>query len=333
LAADGPNHDDAIPGGPRLSVKPPRLVLGSDLRETLLVGLSALTALTRPVERWTGVTDQFHRLDRGRNSERFRKFRLRVAAFFGADADDAFTIELWRAWHKARHRRRMLIVAKRVCRNYPLKIRLDGRARLEAGLRAGAGVILWLDNFIQHPVVGKHPFAEGGFVSWQLSSADHGFSRSRYGHRFLNPIQHSVESRYVAKRIVFNGATALAATREVKALLADNGIVRITNNAFIGRRFVRVPFGAAAWLTVATTPLNLARSTGATLLPVSVIEKVPFCQYSVTVGPAIAVGAGDKSVAFRKAALDYADYLEPFVRAHPEQWITWSEAIDQAPDR
>jgi len=329
--SDGTSHGELGIDGPRLSAKPRRLVLGSDARETFLVGLSALTALVRPVDRWAAVTDQFYRLNRGKSSSRYGDFRRRVAAFFGADADEAFVADLWRAWHNFHHRRRMLIVAKKVRKNYSPDIHFVGRDRLEAGLEAGAGVILWFDNFIHHSVVGKLPFAEAGFVSWQLSSADHGFSRSTLGRRLLNPIQHSVESGLVAKRIVFDGTTALAATREVKSLLAGNRIVRITNNAFIGRRFVRVPFGAAAWLSVATTPLNLARSTGAALLPVSVVEKVPFDRYDVAIGAPVVVGTGSKSIALRSAALDYARYLEPLVRAHPEQWITWSGTIDQAP--
>ena len=326
-------YDKVRPGGSHLSAKPPRLILGSDFRETLLVGLSALTALTCPVERWAAVTDQFYRSDRGHDSRRFRQFRCRVTAFYGSDVDDAFAVNLWRACHIARHRRRMLIVAKRFRKNYPLEIRFVGRSLLEAGLSTGAGVILWFDNFRHHTLVGKYPFAEAGFVSWQLSSVDHGFSRSKYGKTFLNSIQLSVENDQVARRIVFSGKTALAATREVKARLADNGIVRITNNAYIGRRIMRVPFGAATSLPIATTPLNLARTSGATLLPVAVIEKVPYRQYSVTIGTPIVVDkGGNKNTALRRAGENYAEYLAPLVRAHPEQWMSWFEAIDQAPD-
>jgi hypothetical protein len=51
----------------------------------------------------------------------------------------------------------------------------------------------------------------------------------------------------------------------------------------------------------------------------------------VAIGAPIVVGAGDKTVAFERASQDYARYLEPLVRAHPEQWMTWSQAIDQDP--
>lgn len=328
--SDG-SDDVARPAAAHLSVKRQRYVVGSDIRETLLVGLSALTAVTCPVERWTAITDQFYRLDRGPDSGRFRTFRRRVAAFYGSDVDDAFAAALWRACHIARHRRRMLIVAKRFRRNYPLEISFEGRSRLEAGLSAGVGVILWFDNFRHHTLVGKYPFAEAGYASWQLSSVDHGFSRSQFGKTFLNPIQLFVENEQVAKRIAFSAKTALAATREVRARLAENGIVRITNNAYIGRQIVRVPFGAAASLPIATTPINLARTTGATLLPVAVVEKVPFRRYSVTIGrPIVVDNGGSRNTAERRACQDYADYLAPLVRAYPEQWMMWFEAIDHA---
>lgn len=331
-SGDSDGADGAVPpAAAHLSAKRQRLVVGSDIRETLLVGLSALTAATCPVERWTAITDQLYRLDRGPDSGRFRSFRRRVAAFYGPDADEAFAASLWRACHIARHRRRMLIVAKRFRKDYPLEISFEGRSRLEAGLDAGAGVILWFDNFRHHTLVGKYPFAEAGYVSWQLSSVDHGFSRSQFGKTFLNPIQLSVENQQVARRIAFSTGTALAATREVRARLAENGIVRITNNAYIGRQIMRVPFGASASLPIATTPINLARTTGAALLPVAVIETVPFRRYSVTIGKPIAVdNRGTKTTAMRRACQDYADYLAPLVRAHPEQWMMWFEDIDHA---
>jgi lauroyl/myristoyl acyltransferase len=287
--------------------------------------------MTRPVEKWAGVTERFYWFERGLRSGRFRRFRNRVAAFFGPEADDAFASQLWRAHRTSRHRRRLQIVAARLGSGYRPEIQFEGRERLDAALAHGRGVILWLDNFMHHAVIGKRPFADAGYISWQLSSVDHGLSRSRFGHAFLNPIQLSVEESYVAARVEFDGASALAATREVGERLAANGIVRITNNAYLGRRFVNTPFGASAWLSVATTPLNFARKSGAVLLPVAVFENVPFRRYSVTIGEPLPVGSDDRESAFRDTALLYAAYLEPLVRAHPEQWLAWQGPIDQPP--
>lgn len=314
----------------RLAVKGPRLFEGSDIRETILLGLSVLTTKTCPIEKWTNVVDKIHRLER-RKAGRYSHFRSRVIAFFGPDADDAFAEALWHAHRTARHRRRMQVVAHRYLTDYRPEIRLEGQQHLDAALARGKGAILWFDSFVHHPVIGKRPFADAGYVSWQLSSLDHGFSRSKFGHAFLNPVQLSVEARYVDGRIAFNGSTAVAATREARQRLAANGIVRITNNAYIGRRVVDVPFGAAAWLSVATTPLNLSHKCGAALLPVAVLEDVPFRQYRVTVGPRLPVDGAAKEAAFRQTALSYASYLEPLVRARPEQWIGWAAAIDQPP--
>lgn len=327
-------EDETKLGGARLdslAVKPQRYLRGADIRETFFIGLSAAAVVTRPPEKWAAVTNRLHYLERGYGSGRFRRFRNRAAAFFGPEANDDFARTLWRAYRTARHRRRLQVLAETLAPDYWPDIRFEGRERLDAALAKGNGVILWFDNFMNHAVIGRRSFAEAGYEVWQLSSTDHGFSRSKFGQAFLNPIQRRAEARHFARRVEFDGATALAATRTVGQRLSANGIVNITNNAYLGRRFVNVPFGQAAWLSVATTPLNFAWKHGATLLPVAVLEEEPVRRYRVTISDPLLVEGGDKGVAFCDAAVRYADYLEPLVRTHPEQWLAWQGPIDQPP--
>jgi hypothetical protein len=314
--------------GSRRGETSPRLFRSADAREAALIGLSALVVKSRPVEGWAAIADRFEWFERGRRSGRFRRFKARAIAFFGPSVDDAFVIELWHGFRAAHHRRRLEVVAEKLLPDYRPEIDFNGRERLDEALSRGKGVILWLDNFRHHSVIGKRPFADAGYTSWQLSLVTHGFSRSRFGSRWLNPLQQSVEARYVAGRIELDRATTVAATREVRAKLAGNGIVRITNNAAVGRQFVEVPIGASAFIQVATGPFNLVRKSGATLLPVAVVEHVAFRRYSVTVGAPIPLANGDRESAFREAALLYVRYLEPLVRAHPEQWMGWIGPID-----
>ena len=304
-----------------LRSKKPRLWRGADLRETALLALFRVAISTTPVSKWAGIADAATRFGKGARSSRFKRFAGRVRAVQGG-ADDEAALALWRAYGATINRRRISILASRYCPGWRPRIELTGREHLDQAIAAGRGTILWVDNFIHHPVIGKRAFSDLGYQAWQMSSVDHGFSSSRLGRRFLNPIQLAAEIPLVRGRIEFDTASALMATREVTRCLARNEIVRITNNAYIGRQRCLTPFGKSAMLPVATTPLNIARRTGAAILPVLVVEREPFEDYLVAVAPPLSVGAS-RHDSFEEAALAYARYLEPLVDAYPEQWRGW----------
>ena len=200
---------------------------------------------------------------------------------------------------------------------------LTGREKVEAALTRGRGVILWFDGFSHSAIAGKRAIAEAGFRPWHISAPGHGILNTPLADRLLNPRVIEVELRYLAGRIVFDPASAVTATRRIVDILAGNGIVSITNNAYIGKTIL-VPFGTGMKLPLARTPLNLAANREAALLPVSVIEIEPFQRYEVHVGSDLAApaatGAADPIHAM---AVAYAEYLLPLVRAHPAQWDGW----------
>lgn len=311
---------------PAAPLRAPRAFRAGDAGEAALIGLCRLVSATLPVSRWPTVAAAAARIEVGRRS-RYRRFDERVRAVFGEDMTGADVLDLWRRYRTQLHHRRLIVVAEGLGgRGYAPAVTLRGREHLEAALARGKGAILWFDNFIHHPLIGKRPFAEHGFSAWQLSSFDHGFSRTRFGRRWLNPLQLDAEARYVAGRIAFDRSSVLAATRRVIEVLAGNGIVRVTNNAYIGRQFLDVPFANGTAIRLAVTPFNFALKAGAALLPVSVIERTPFVDYEVTVAAPLVL-AGGKQAATAVAALAYAGYLEPLVRAHPEQWRGWEGLI------
>ena len=294
---------------------------GADMRETALLGFFRLVVATMPMPKWTDMAEIATRLGKGRRSSRFKRFAQRVSAVL-ADVDDEAVFRLWRSYGATVNRRRISILATRYCPDWSPRIALTGREHLDRAIAAGQGTILWLDNFIHHPVIGKRAFSDLDYQAWQMSSVDHGFSSSRLGRSFLNPIQLAAELPLVRGRIEFDAGSALTATREVTRCLARNEIVRITNNAYIGRQRCLVPFGKSAMLPLATTPLNIAKRTGAAILPVLVVEHEPFADYLVAVAPPLSVGTA-RHDDFEEAALAYARYLEPLVEAYPDQWRGW----------
>lgn len=305
-------------------VKKKRFFRGSDLREVGLLSIFATSMATLPVSRWASVADRAAGLAKGSHSKRYLRFAQRVAGVLESTRDDTSMLQLWRAYNAAMNRRRMTVLATRYMPSWQPRIVLEGREHVDRSIAAGRGTILWFDSFVHHPVMGKRAFHQAGYPAWQMSSHDHGFSPSQFGQRFLNPIHIAAEAPYVLGRIEFGVKSALAATKQASASLARNEIVRITNNAFIGRQRCFVEFGRTAKLPVAVAPLNMSRRNGATILPVSVIEREPFMDYLVTVAPPLVVDPdAPKQAGFDRAAMDYASYLRPLVEAFPEQWRGW----------
>jgi lauroyl/myristoyl acyltransferase len=313
-----PSSPPAAPENPRV-----RAFRGGDIRESAIYFLSALAVRSLPEAAWPSVAENFARLS-SRKSARYEKFRSAVRAVLGDEIAEAEIPGLHASAIRHGHRRRLYIAATCRRQGWSPSIELIGRERLDQARARGRGAILWFDNFAHFAVIGKRAFGEAGYPLWHLGSHLHGFSMTRYATRFLNPRQIAVEGRYLAGRIMFDNRTLVTATRRVIEILAGNGTMAITNNANLGKS-ARFPFGKAARLPIATTPLRLAAGRGVPLLPVSVIEVEPFRRYRVAIGPEIAPPAGaPEGEAIAAMAAAYIDYLLPLVRAHPDQWGGWS---------
>lgn len=207
-----------------LNPKKLRLLRGGDLRESALLALFRMVVATMPVSKWAAIADSVALLGKGRGSSRYKRFAGRVRAVSAGVADHE-VFRLWRAYGAAVNRRRMSVLASRCCPDWKPRIELTGRQHVDQGISAGRGSILWLDNFIHHSLIGKRAFADAGYKAWQMSSADHGFSSSLLGRRFLNPIQLAAEMPLGLGRIEFDAGSALTATREVTRCLARNELV------------------------------------------------------------------------------------------------------------
>jgi lauroyl/myristoyl acyltransferase len=285
--------------------------------------LSALMVRLLSPARWRGVPGLLVRYQTRRPRDKDRAFRQGVRAVLDCDTDDS-AIKALLADHETHvHCRSVVVAALRRRGGWDPSIVLIGRERLEAALTQGRGAMLWLDAFAHSAIIGKRAIAEAGFRPWHLSAKGHGILNTPLADRLLNPRVIEVELRYLAGRIVFDPATTVIATRRIVEILDANGVVSITNNAYIGKT-IFVPFGAGMKLRLARTPFNLAARRGVALLPVSVIEIEPFKRYEVRVGPDLATSAMTGPVdPIQAMAMAYAGYLLPLVRAHPAQWDGW----------
>jgi len=201
------------------------------------------------------------------------------------------------------------------------EIELRGAEHIDAGLRNGRGVILWVANFHAHNLVAKMAFHRAGYPVSHLSLWRHGYSDTRFGARFLNPIRTTIEERYLRERVVIAPAGPTAALIRLRRRLRANGVVSITTGAERARS-TEVAF-LDGTISVAAGAPSLAYHQRAALLPVFSIEQ-DHARFVITVAPPLvneATRSAPEHAAW--AARELGTLLEPYVRRSPGQWRSW----------
>lgn len=200
------------------------------------------------------------------------------------------------------------------------KTRVIGREHIDAALAQGTGVILWMSNFTFNDLVSKIALAEAGFGVTHLSRPTHGYSITRFGVRFLNPLQSCIEDRFLKERVRILDHGPVRALMILRDRLQRNAVVSIT----VGdqaQRVVQAPFMNGN-INLSTGPAELARMTGAALLPVFTVRDHEG-GYCVRVGRPLSTAGTDAKQCFQSVSLEYANQLAPIVNAHPECWKSW----------
>jgi lauroyl/myristoyl acyltransferase len=201
------------------------------------------------------------------------------------------------------------------------EIEVTGLEHLRAAEAAGKGAVLWDSHFYFASLMTKIGLYRVGVRCCHLSRPHHGFSDSRFGMRFLNPVRTTAESRYLGERVVMGRDSATAAMRTLMKRLKENAVVSVTVRA-TGLNPCAVPFLDGVY-RIATGAPDLAFACGAPLLPVFTLRR-PDGRYAVTIDPPIPLPAGrDRRAAAEAATAEYAHRLEPRVLAFPGQWTDW----------
>ncbi len=203
-------------------------------------------------------------------------------------------------------------------RGWPAIPRLEGRAELDHALEQGRGGILWVSQFAFSDLVTKRALHQAGYAVSHLSRDTHGFSETRFGRRWLNPIKTGVERRYVAERLVMTDVNPLAPLRDLTLRLKQNRLVSITV-APTGQttRLLDLLDGR---IRVATGALALAWQTGAPLVPVFTLRESDGALVT-RIEPALPPDRRLTRAAGIAAMLTaYGRLLETYVLRSPEQF-------------
>jgi lipid A biosynthesis acyltransferase len=206
-------------------------------------------------------------------------------------------------------------------------VELRGTDHLLKALAGGCGAILWVGNSAFASLTVKLALHDAGFRLNHLSHPRHGFSTSRFGMRWLNPLRTRIECRYLGSRAVLplNGNAGPVLARLIDRL-RDGNVVSVTEGA-TSLRPLTVPFLSGS-LRLAPGAPGLAQRTGAVMLPVFATRETAN-RHVVTIEPPLSLSRGwSKGRFLEGAARSFAERLEVNVRRHPGAWFGWAEASD-----
>jgi hypothetical protein len=298
-------------------VHPRALVSGTDLAMCVGLPLLAALALVVPERRWSWLC-------RGIERVRTRAGRAPSALVAGLHlggfdaSDDVVRVRAAQLEHHVQVLRERLT-------GWDAEIDLEGREHLERARQQGHGAVLWVAHFAFNALAVKIALARAGFDVVHLSRPEHGFSKTRFGIRVLNPIRTGAERRHLAGRIVFDRDAPAASLLEARAALRTHRFVSITAGAWEGQRIATVEAGGLAY-DLATGAPRLAALAEAPLLPVIAVRDAHAGAIRVVVLEPVAVsralGRDDRVI---RAAQTYAERVAPWVRSHPYQWREWAK--------
>jgi hypothetical protein len=202
-------------------------------------------------------------------------------------------------------------------------LELKGEDHLHRALQAGNGVVLWVAHFGFNALAVKVALADAGFKVFHLSRPEHGFSKSRFGIRFLNPIRVGAELPHLAGRITIDRTNPAKAKGTAEKILNSNGIVSITAGAWEGRRVAAATL-LGGTIELATGAPGLAIDSGAVLLPVFAVRDDASGVIHVIVDePIECAGDIDKLTRIDRMTQEFVDRTKPYILTHPEQWRGW----------
>ncbi len=213
----------------------------------------------------------------------------------------------------------MQILACHLPRRWTPKPRLIGKEHLEQALAKGRGAILLNAGFAYRDLMAKAAMARACHAGYQLSMDTHGFSRTRFGKRWLNPIYTSVEKRFLSERMVFSENNTKEIVGKIRDRLRQNKpvIVAVTP---LGRHVAKKRF-LHGHIHIATGGINLACENDAPVLPVFTLREADG-DISTVVGAALDQPAiSDRAERIGSMLDDYVPRLEGYVSRYPSQFL------------
>jgi lauroyl/myristoyl acyltransferase len=225
--------------------------------------------------------------------------------------------------HRLARAELMMELAAARSRAYHPSIGYSGEEHLNRARDKGNGIVLWVSHFAFSSLITKVGLHRLGERVWHISRPQHGFSKSRFGIRLLNPVRCRVEDRYLAGRLLIDRRSPGEILRQATAVLESNGTISTTVGAWEGR-FVAEGDLLGGRFVVSMGAPRLAYRTGAALLPVFTLRNDADGSFKLVIRPPVAAESGRDFESYCRIATArlLADH-DHMVRAAPAQWSAW----------
>jgi lauroyl/myristoyl acyltransferase len=297
------------------------LISGEDFQILLKFPIMALAALLAPEWSWKKLAIGIERALIRLNSKKIEGIGNGLSRNCRLVQADALQVLANQTEHHIQVLREFLV-------GWSPLLELSETEHLEAAKARGRGAVLWVAHFCFNSLASKYALARAGYQVHHVSRPEHGFSKSRFGVRFLNPIRISAERRYLGGRVVIDRKNPSSSMVEARRLLRKNLFVSITAGAWEGQLLVSTSIGHGV-MELATGGPRLANAANAPLIPVFVVRNEERGELLVIVESPIPIDtSGTREMMIRKAtnefALRHGRYLEEF----PYQWRDWDKIRD-----
>lgn len=203
------------------------------------------------------------------------------------------------------------------------KVEIVGLNHLVEAREARRGVVLWIDHFVFNGLLPKQALAQAGFAYTHLSRPEHGFSKTRFGIRFLNPLRSRIEDANLKGRVVIARGAEERAVRRLMQLLKSGEVVSVTAGAWEGRSIAYAELFGSDY-PLATGAPSMAYATKSALIAVAVYRCLQSGAFKVVLSPLTGMETcATRADGIAQALRSYGQHLEPIIRTCPGQWRGW----------
>lgn len=216
----------------------------------------------------------------------------------------------------------LAFVIKQLAGKSVFDIAVEGKEHVDEALAGGRGAVIWIADFVFASELVRQAFHALGHPLTHMIRPEHGFSSTRFGLKYLNPVHRKAGDRYVREYIVFDRDRPDDARQRLERRLGENGMISILACAYEGRTLVETPF-LQGRLPLAIGAPAIAFKMGCPILPVFASPSPAAPNFTVSIGRPLTMKSADRHTAILEATKDFVSRLAPRVEAHPDLWRGW----------
>ena len=216
-------------------------------------------------------------------------------------------------------------VVKERLTGWRARVTLEGGEHLVRARDAQDGAVLWVAHFCFNALASKMALQTHGNRVHHISRAEHGFSKSSFGMKFLNPIRIGAEARYLASRIVIGRENPALAMHTALRALKNGDFVSITAGAWEGQLISEVMIDGRV-LELSTGAPRLAALARCPLMPVFVVRDDVNAEIRVIIEAPLTIDRTlPRDMLVQSVASQFAELHQNYISLSPHQWRDWEK--------